>query len=115
MSTFRCSSRNDHRWCHYVNPHPASAFRLGMAWVMMWMPLAEVWSYARPACPRRSPKWRMIPRPYTHAFCALDHSSWTVYPATVLKLHAQISPISPLWLSYQPAPGTGSVIASHSS
>src|SRR6202022_617769 len=52
---------------------------------------------------------------YTHLFCWFDHSSCTVYPATCLKVQAQISPISPLVSSYQPEPGTGSVIASHSS
>src|SRR5438270_9260136 len=52
---------------------------------------------------------------YTHLFCWFDHSSWTVYPATCLKVQAQISPISPLVSSYQPEPGTGSVIASHTS
>src|ERR1700737_2889771 len=49
---------------------------------------------------------------YTHLFCWFDHSSCTVYPPTCLKVQAQISPISPLVSSYQPEPGTGSVIAS---
>src|SRR5216684_8298751 len=51
----------------------------------------------------------------TQAFLLFDHSNWTVNPFTFFVFQAQMSPISPLWSSYQPRPGTASVIASHSS
>src|ERR1035437_7684199 len=53
---------------------------------------------------------------YTQALALFDHSSCTVDPATFLVFHAHRSPISALpESSYQPRPGTASVIASHSS
>src|SRR5690348_8569054 len=52
---------------------------------------------------------------HTQLFALFDHSSCTVYLPSFLVFQAQMSPISPLASSYQPCPGTGSVVASHSS
>lgn len=52
---------------------------------------------------------------YKHSFALFDHSNCTVCGPTFLVFHAQMSPISPFVSSYQPVPGMGSVIASHSS